>query len=312
MALQRRMYLCAKAEATYGVSASAGGTDYLMVLEPELTPLDAEVLERPVIDAAFGATRAPLMVERKLSLTFGIELAGSGTAGTAPKFSPLMLACGMNLTTVSNTSNTYSVVTSDAPGSAEMLFAWDGNLHQGLGTRGTFSLQFQSGQIPRINFTTQSIYVPPVDGSNPTPTISNQATPVAFDAVNTPTVTIGGTSFCVNEFTLDLGNELFFRSYAGCTQQVQITNRAVTGSITIVRPDSLSTKDFYALAIAGTQQAITFTHGTVAGNRVTPTVPYAVFGAPSPVDLNGTAGLQLPYTALHTANSSDEFTLAFT
>ena len=311
MALTRRQILMVKKETSYGTSASAAGTDALLVLDPSLTPLDGEVLEREVIDSAFGRSRSRIIAMRKMGLEFGVEAAGSGTAGTAPKFDPLLLACGFNSTIVASTSVTYAPI-STTPDSCELYHNWDGNKHQGLGARGTFEMAFTAGQIPRFNFTMTGIYVPPTDVAFPTPTYTNQAAPVAFDSTNTATVTVASLSACVSEFSCSIGNTVEFFDNAGCTKQVRITDRMVEGSITIERPDALSTNDFYTLAIAGTTGGISFTHGTVAGNRVAVSLPTVNFGAPQPADIRGVAGLQIPFVALHTAGSSDELSIAFT
>jgi hypothetical protein len=155
------------------------------------------------------------------------------------------------------------------------------------------------------------IYVPPTDVAFPTPTYTNQAAPVAANFTNTTSVFIAGFSACMAEFSLSLNNDIQFFEHMGCTPQVRIQNRMVEGSITIERPDLLSTKDFYALALAGTTGAISFSHGP-AGNRLGVSIPTANFGAPEPVDLRGTAGLKIPFVALHTAGLSDEVSFAFT
>jgi hypothetical protein len=311
MALTRRQILMVKKETSYGVSPSAAGTDAILVLNPQLTPLDGDILEREIIDPSFGRVRSRIIAMRKMGLQFDVEAAGSGTAGTAPKFDPLLLACGMNSTIVASTSVTYAPI-STTPDSCELYHNWDGNKHQGLGTRGTFELNFEAGQIPKLGFNMTGIYVPSTDVAFPTPTYTNQAAPVAFDATNTATVTVAGLSACVSAFQLSLGNQVEFFDHAGCTKQVRITDRMVEGSITIERPDALSTKDFYALSIAGTTGGISFTHGAVAGNRLAVSVPTANFAPPKPVDIRGIAGLEIPFVALHTAGSSDEFSLAFT
>jgi Phage tail tube protein len=311
MATTRRQILMVKKETTYGTSASAAGTDALLVLNPQLTPLDGDLLEREIIDSSFGRTRSRIIAMRKMGLQFDVEAAGSGTAGTAPKYDPLLLACGFNATIVSATSVTYAPI-STTPDSCELYHNWDGNKHQGLGARGTFDLSFEAGQIPKFSFNMQGIYQAVTDTAFPSPTYTNQAAPVAFDSTNTATVTVASLSACVSAFSLSLGNQVQFFDHAGCTKQVRITDRNVEGSITIERPDALSTKDFYALAIAGTTGGISFTHGTVAGNRLAVSLPTVNFGPPKPADIRGIAGLEIPFVALHTAGSSDELSLAFT
>jgi hypothetical protein len=314
MALFRRIWIMAKAETTYGVSASAAGADYLVALaDASITPLAAESVERSILNPSFGSTLSPLIAQRKVEFSIPCELSGSGIAGTAPKFSNLLLSSGMNLTTVSSTSNTYNLVTSETPGSSEVIYALDGQRHQALGARGGFELSFTSGEVPSITFNHTAIYTEPTNAANPTPTISNQAAPLVFDAANSPTVTIGGVAMCMASATITVEPELFFRDHAGCTKEVQIINHTVSGTVTVVRPTDLATFNPYALCTAGTRQAITWTHGTVAGNRVIPNVPYAVFGPPSEVDLDGTIGLELPFTAMNSAiGVTDALTLAFT
>jgi hypothetical protein len=311
MALTRKQLLMVKKEVTYGVSPSAAGADAILVLDPELTPLDGEILEREVIDTMPGRVRSRIIAQRKMGLSFGVEAAGSGTPGTASKMDPLILACGFGATIVPDTSVTYAPVF-PATDSCELYHSWDGNKHQALGSRGTFEMVFNSGTIARFNYTMTGIYVPPTDVANPTPTYTNQAAPVAVDATNTATVSVAGMTACMAECSINVNNTVEFFDYAGCTKQVRITDRMVEGSITIERPDALSTKDFYALAIAGTSSQVTFTHGTVAGNRIVVNLPTVNFGPATPTDLRGVAGLQIPFVALHTAGTANELTIAFT
>jgi hypothetical protein len=312
MALTRRQLLMVALEGSYGTSATPIGTDALLVLDPSLTPLDAQVIERAIIDPAFGRVRSRILAQRKMGLAFGVEATGSGTAGTAPKYGPLLQACGLSLATVASTSNTYSPAT-PATDSVTLNHNWDGNKHEGTGARGTFELAMTAGEIPRFNFTMTGIYGNgPTDVAFPTPTYTNQAQPLDVSASNTTSVSVAGLSACMAEFSLNCNNTIEFFDHAGCTKQARITDRMVEGSITIERPDLLSTKDFYAQAIAGTTGSISFTHGTTAGNRMVVTISTANFGPPEPADLRGIAGLKIPFVALHTAGSSNEFSLAFT
>jgi hypothetical protein len=314
MALYIRRLFCSKAESSYGQTASTAGADFLVTLaDASITPLSAETVTRDILDPSFGSTLSPLIAQRKMEATIPIELTGSGTAGTAPKFSHLLLGSGMNLTTVASTSNTYNLVTGENLGSSELMFWADSQRHQGLGARGGFEMTFTAGEVPRIVFNRTAIYVEPTNVSNPTPTISNQATPVIADAANTTAATIGGDAVCVQSLTVTLAPTLFFRDRMGCVKEVQITNHVVSGSITIVRPADLATFNPYALCTNGTRRAITLTHGGTAGNRVIPTIPYAVFGPPTEVDLEGTWGLELPFTGMNSAiGVTDSMTLAFT
>lgn len=311
MALTRRQLLMVAKEATYGTSAAPVGTEALLVLDPSLTPLEAELIERAVIDSTLGRLRSRIVAQRRMGVQFGVEAAGSGTAGTAPKYGPLLLACGFNETIVASTSVTYAPVAAPSD-SVTINHNWDGNRHLATGARGNVEMQFTAGEIPRFNFTMSGIYNAPTDVALPSPTYTNQASPLDVSSVNTTSVSVASLSACMREFSCNLGNNIVYHDHAGCTKQVKITDRMVEGSILIERPDALSTKDFYALAIAGTTGAISFTHGTVAGNRIAVSVPYANFGPPTPEDADGTAMLRIPFVALHSAGAADEISLAFT
>ena len=63
-----------------------------------------------------------------------MELAGSGTAGTAPRYGALLQACGLSETIVASTSVTYAPVSS-AFSSATIYFNNDGIRHILTGCR---------------------------------------------------------------------------------------------------------------------------------------------------------------------------------
>jgi hypothetical protein len=98
----------------------------------------------------------------------------------------------------------------------------------------------------------------------------------------------------------------------GCAPNFQIVDRVITGSLKLQRPDLLSSKDFYAIAVASTNGALNFTHGTVAGNRIVVNLSKVQLGAPAPDDDAGIAALNIPFTVRRTEGLSDSGTLAFT
>jgi hypothetical protein len=98
----------------------------------------------------------------------------------------------------------------------------------------------------------------------------------------------------------------------GCAPNFQIVDRVITGSLKLQRPDLLSSKDFYAIAVASTNGALNFTHGTVPGNRMVVGLPKIQLGAPAPDDDAGIAALTIPFTVRRTEGLSDSGTLAFT
>lgn len=93
--LNRRRVILAKIEGTYGVdSAPTGAANAILVRSLDVTPLDADVVSRDVVRPFLGS-QGNLIAGQKVTVSMEIELAGSGTAGSAPAYGPLLRACGL-------------------------------------------------------------------------------------------------------------------------------------------------------------------------------------------------------------------------
>ena len=104
--LIRNSFLLAKAETTYGTLASPiAATDAVKIVSMEVNPITGTRVERNLIKGFLGADRQPLTNEH-VAVTITFEWGGSGVAATAPRFSPLLLASGMNLTSVAEITGT--------------------------------------------------------------------------------------------------------------------------------------------------------------------------------------------------------------
>ena len=97
---RKRLILC-KSESSYGVDISPDGTDALLVRSLEVTPIESEVVSRDLIRNYLGNSDQ-LLAQARVSLSFQVELAGSGAGATAPRFGALLKACGMAETTTSS------------------------------------------------------------------------------------------------------------------------------------------------------------------------------------------------------------------
>jgi hypothetical protein len=307
--LTRKRLILAKTEATYGTSASPAGSDAVLVRNLEITPIQADVVSRDLIRPYLGNSEQ-ILAQTRVEVTFEVEFAGSGTAGTAPRYGSLLKACGLSETVVATTSVTYAPVSASFS-SCTIHVNVDGVLHPITGCRGTFSLNAQVGQIPTINFTMTGIYNAPTDTAAPSTTYTNQATPVIFKAGNTTSFSILSYSACLQSLTFDVANEIVYRELVGCDKNVLITNRAPSGSAVIEAP-LLASKDFFAIANADTTGSISFQHGQTAGNIITFTAQKIDIGQPTYSDQDGIQMLNLPYVALPTSSGNDELSLAFT
>lgn len=90
---RKRLILC-KSEASYGVDITPAGTDALLVRSLDVTPIEADVVSRDLIRNYLGNSDQ-LLAQARVSISFQVEMAGSGAAATAPRFSSLLKACGM-------------------------------------------------------------------------------------------------------------------------------------------------------------------------------------------------------------------------
>lgn len=309
MALWRNRLALVKSESTYGSSSSPAATDALLFTELDVEPLAMELLERETIQAYMG-NRASVVGQRSVPVKSTVEMAGSGTAGTAPRYGPLLKAAGLSETIVSSTSVTYAPVSTGFSSYTMDFYADNGSRQAITGIRGTAEFSLTTGEIPTIAFDQMGIFAAPGALSRPSETYSNQAAPVAVNADNTATVTVHGFSACMTQFSLSLGNEMVFEQKAGCSKQVRLTDRKTTGSITIELP-AIGTKDFIAIASAQTQGAITWTHSGAAGNIITFLASYCAFDAPTFEDGDSVTHVTLPFRCLP-STGNDEFSFAFT
>jgi hypothetical protein len=309
MALTRKRLLLAKTEDNYGVSAAPAGTDALLVSNLEVQPLQVELLDRELITPYLGNSKK-VVGQRMVAVTFDVELAGSGTAGTAPQWGRLLMACGFAQAVVATTSVTYTPVSASFS-SVTLDFNADGTKHLVTGARGTATINLNTGEIPKISFEMMGIYNAATGASAATPTFANQADPVVVNSTNTTGVSIFSYNACLENFSLGLNNETPFRQLAGCTQQVLITERAPSGEISIEAP-AIGTKDFFSAVSTQTLGAVVWQHGQTAGNIVTFNAPTCNLDSPTYGDSDGVMMLTLPFMPVPTSAGNDEFTIALT
>lgn len=96
--LTRKRTILAKIESSYGVDPSpTGALNAILVKNITPTPQETNLVPRDLIRPYFGNfTQLPAAIYGKMAIE--VELAGSGTAGTAPAYGPLLRACGMSET----------------------------------------------------------------------------------------------------------------------------------------------------------------------------------------------------------------------
>jgi len=307
--LSRKRLILVKTESTYGTDSTPAGTDALLVRNLDITPLSGEIVSRDLIRPYLG-NFDQLIAQTSVAINFEVELAGSGTAGTAPKYDAILKACGLAATIVASTSVTYAPVSASFS-SATIYFNVDGVLHKLTGCRGSMNMSCAVGAIPTLAFNLTGVYNAPTDTAQPAVTYSAQATPLIFREGNTSAFSFFSYSGILQSVDFNLANDLVYRELVGGTKETLITDRKPAGTVMIEAP-TIATKDFFTTALASSTGNLTFLHGTTAGNRVTFLASQVDVLNPTYQDQDSIMMLSVPYVAIPTTAGNNEFSLAFT
>ena len=306
--LTRKRVILIEGESSYATDASPTATDVVLVRDLSITPQSSDVVSRDVVRPFLGAFQQ-LLANTSVEVTFSVELAGSGAAGTAPRYGAALKACGLSETVSSGTSVTYAPVSSSFS-SVTIHYNTDGVRHKITGARGTFTINASVGEIPTIEFSFQGIYNAPDDSALPSVTYGNQATPLIFKNGNTSGFQLLSHAGSLMSVSMDCGNELAYRELVGGTKEVLLVNRSSSGSVSL-EAVALSSKDFFAAALAETTGNLQFLHGTAAGNKVQFTSSKVDIGDVNYGEQDGIQMLEIPYT-LVPSTAGDEFSLIYT
>ncbi len=307
--LTRKRVILIEAESSYGTDPGMATSTVVLVRDLSITPQSSDVVNRDVVRPFLGASEQ-LLANTRVECTFSVELAGSGTAGAAPRYGDALKACGFSESIVSNTSVTYAPVSSSFS-SITIHYNVDGVRHIVSGCRGTFTINASVGEIPTIDFSFTGVYATPTDSALPTVSYGNQATPLIFKNGNTTNFQLYSFAGALSSLTLDVGNSLVYRELVGGTKEVLLTDRAATGSVTMEAP-TLAQKDYFSAALIDyTLGNLQVTHGTQAGNIVQFSSTKVDIGDVSYGEMDGVTMLEIPYT-LVPSTSGDEMSLVYT
>ena len=307
--LTRKRVILIETESSYGTDPTPAATDVVLVTDLSITPQSSDVVNRDVVRPYLGSSEQ-LLANTRVECTFSVELAGSGTAGTAPRYGSALKATGLSETVSSGTSVTYAPVSSSFS-SVTIHYNVDGVRHKVTGCRGSFTISAEVGSIPTIDFTFTGIYNAPTDTALPTVTYGNQATPLIVKNGNTSGFQLLSYAGALQSLTMDLGVSTVYRELVGGTKEVIITDRASNGSVTIEAP-TIAQKDYFTAALTdSTLGNLAFLHGTTAGNKVQLTSSKVDIGDVNYGEMDGVAMLEIPYT-LVPSSANNEFSLIYT
>jgi hypothetical protein len=262
----RNKALIAKSEVTYGVDPTpSGAANWIEARNVVLTPMDNDKVARN-IDLPYLGSTGDIIVSSWCKLTYDVAMAGSGTAGTAPKWGPLMLACGMAETIVAATSATYNLVSS-AFGSICHYMNIDGVNHILLGGRGSVKGKISAKGTPMLSYTFDAVYVAPTSVALPSVTRTGWMIEEGVNSVNTTAVSVNGIPLALSTLDFDLGNKITRIDLPGPQREIDVSDRAPTLSLTVLAP-AQGTFDPFAMATSSAVVPVTVTHGSAAGKKV--------------------------------------------
>lgn len=169
----------------------------------------------------------------------------------------------------------------------------DGLQHKFVGARGSVSLALSAKGIPVLRFRYLGLYATPTDTAAATPDYSAFKAPVVANSTNTPVFALHGVSPVVKDFSIDVANQVVFRSLIG-SESIQQTDRKPTGTITF-EAVSVATKDWWSISKNATLGSLALTHGIVGGLRCNVVSPSTQVQPPTYAEDQGvlmlTAGL---------------------
>jgi len=215
-------------------------------------------VDRAVVKQSMG--NLPHLIDPDASWTVEVvvDLKGSGTAGVAPEFGPLFLACRTLETVVAATSVAYNPSTATEK-SITVYGYKEGQLFKATGAVGTFTIANDRGAPAQATFTLQAAYIAPAVAVVPAGAVFDATAPVvasSSDAIS------DGTTIRTTAFSIDAGNDVQEHRTTG-NHEFVVANRAPTLTFT---KDSIGTAAEWTALAAGTAASISSTTGATAGN----------------------------------------------
>lgn len=263
--LARKKALLAKVETTYGTDATpTGALNAIQTRNMEIEPLNGDPLEFDVDTEWLGA-KAMSLVGRHVKITFEVAAAGSGAAGTAPAYGPLLRACGHTETVLAATSVTYKPMDVDTD-SVTIWVLVGRTLHKVTGCRGSVKFTGKKREYPWLQFEFMGLFSDPIDQAASLGTVlSAFLQPQPFRA-STVAFELGAITAGLHEVSVDFGQKIEFYEHSEEESIFQVDRKA-TWNGSIEEPD-IGTHNYYADVNADTIMAFSYIHGTVPGNIV--------------------------------------------
>lgn len=270
--LIRKTAILVKTEVTYGVDSVPTGAANAMLVSNASFNLSYNNVERNFIRPFFGGS-GQLAGTRFVEINFEIELANSGTAGTAPAWGPVLRACGMAEAVLTVPARVEYTPVSASFSSVSIYYHIDGVRRVALGCMGNVEIMLNEGAAPMLRFSMVGLDGGRTATADPTVTLTAFRAPQVVTDVNSGDINLGctyaagalssGTVYPSRGLSINLQNTVSRKALLG-GQAVQISDRNVQGSMQL---DLTAAQEvsFMTDINANTNTTLGFTHSTGAG-----------------------------------------------
>jgi hypothetical protein len=317
MALDRKtknMVVLAKVETTAGTDAVPTGSANAVLTAGDVTlqPVDAQAVPRTIRTGYFGSSGS-FMGSAWMRVAFGVEMAGSGTAGTAPAWGALLQGCAFAEAVTAGQRVDYTPVSTGLKTLTIYAYA-DGLEHRFIGAMGSLTGSALVNGVPVLQFEFWAPYLAPTAVANPSLTLTAWKLPELVNDTNTADLVLGGaysagaisggTAYPSGGIEFNTGNQVARTELIGA-KRMTITDRAVSGSIRTVDLSAAQEIALQGKVVAGTQESIGIVHGTGAGKKVILFFPQANYRSFGYADVDGVLTASLDFDAPPLSGNDD-------
>lgn len=267
---EKAKVILAKVEAVEGTDiVPTAATDAILTRNFSSNPLEVDILERNLDLPTVGRSKSAATNARQ-TMSFEVELAGSGTANIAAKWTRLLQGCGMAAPSIivgppAKVEQKFGV----APFSSLSIYHFfESQRRRALGAKGTFSMNFAASAFPFASFDFTGLLpaATPFDTQAPgVPDFTAFKDPVEVNTANT-TFTLDGFAAVLRSLEFSANVNIAARNLVG-SNRINRGNHGVTGTVTIEAP-TVAAKNYLDTLRTGAEIAINLVHGVVAGNIV--------------------------------------------
>lgn len=312
----RRSAILAKLEAVAGVAeTSFAGTDAILLVEPPKFQIEPDNVPRNLVLPWMGGSEE-LPASRRAKISFKVELAGSGAAGTPPVWGKLLRACGFAEVVTAGQRVEYTLVNTGFEALTFRFFR-DGVRYVAKGGRGMPKLDLSAYGIPTLEFEFWAFDTTALEFTIPAIDVSASLAPEVVSDANSGEIRLeatlasgnisGGTVLPSRGINWDIGNKLSHQKLLG-GENISITDRAVTGQMAVdltAAQEITWRTDINAAALT----SLGFQHGSAAGKKVGVFAPRVQRTNPQAIDYEGNVLIQADLRALAGNTGAPELTI---